>query len=152
MNKRHELTDEQWELIAPLIPERKARTGRPPKDPRLMWNGILWILRTGAPWRDLPERFGPWQTVYDHFSRWRREGVFDRILKALQIKLDREGHIDWSLWSIDGTSIRAARAAAGATKKVSGATARNRPTTHWAAAREDSGPSCIWLLTARELR
>lgn len=74
--KRHELSDEQWATICPLLPARTARTGRPPRDPRLIWNGIFWILRTGAPWRDLPERFGPWQTVYDHFS-------IDRYLKIL---------------------------------------------------------------------
>src|SRR5438105_4928436 len=123
--KRHELTDEQWALIGSLLPQRTARTGRPPSDPRCMWNGIIWILRTGAPWRDLPERFGPWQTVYDHFATWRRSGTFERILKALQIRLDREGKIDWDLWCIDGTQIRAARAAAGADKKVSDVTPAN---------------------------
>jgi transposase len=120
--KRHELTDEQWELIHPILPPRTAKTGRPPSDPRQMLNGILWILRTGAPWRDLPERFGPWQTVYDHFRNWRREGVYDRILEALQIRLDRSGQIDWDLWCIDGSSVRASRAAAGAGKKVAAGT------------------------------
>jgi transposase len=116
-----------------------------------MWNGIFWILRTGAPWRDLPERFGPWQTVYDHFSRWRREHVFERIIKALQIRLDREGRIDWNLWCIDGTQIRASRAAAGATKKVSSGTKRNQSTTHWVVAEEGLEQSCTWSLTAKEL-
>lgn len=150
--KRHEITDEQWALIGPLLPQRSARTGRPPSDPRRMWNGILWILRTGAPWRDLPERFGPWQTVYDHFSNWRREGTFDRILKALQIRLDREGKIDWDLWCVDGTQIRAARAAGGADKKVSSAMSANPPITHWAAAEAVSAPNSIWLLTAEAFR
>ena len=68
--KRHELTDEQWELIGPMLPQKVAKTGRPPVDRRVMLNGIFWILATGAPWRDLPERFGPWQTVYDHFRNW----------------------------------------------------------------------------------
>jgi transposase len=62
--KRHELTDERWELIAPLIPRRAATTGRPARDPRVMLNGIFWIFGRGASWRDLPERFGPWQTVH----------------------------------------------------------------------------------------
>lgn len=150
--KRHELTDEQWALISPLLPKRTARTGRPPKDLRLMLNGILWILHTGAPWRDLPERFGPWQTVYDHFSRWQRKGVFERLLAALQIRLDREGRIDWNLWCIDGTNIRASRAAAGADKKVSGGTGENLPITHWAAAEAGLDRSFIWLLTAKALR
>jgi transposase len=75
---------------------------------------MLWVLWTGAPWRDLPERFGRWQSVYDRFNRWRRDGTFDRIAKALRIRLDRQGKIDWDLWCIDGTSVRAARSAAGA--------------------------------------
>jgi len=150
--KRHELTDPEWELVRPLLQPRTATTGRPPKDPRVMLNGIFWVLRTGAPWRDLPERFGPWQTVYDHFSHWRRDGVFERILRALQIRLDREGRIDWNLWCIDGTHIRASRAAAGADKKASSATRTNHATTLWAAAEAGSDPNSIWLLTAKEFR
>ena len=150
--KRHELTDEQWELVHPLLPPRKATTGRPPSDPRSMLNGILWILRTGAPWRDLPERFGPWQTVYDHFRNWRQNGVYDRILEALQIRLDRDGQIDWDLWCIDGSSVRASRAAAGASKKVAAATGKSRKTTHWAARVADSQASSTWLLTAEACR
>ena len=107
--KRHELTDEQWQLVQPALPARTATTGRPPRDPRAMVNGILWILRAGAPWRDLPERFGPWQTVYDHFRKWRGDGTFDRILRALRIRLDRAGRIDWDLWCLDGSSVRASR-------------------------------------------
>jgi transposase len=149
--KRHELTDEQWQLVEPLIPHSVARTGRPPKDRRLMLNGIFWILGTGAPWRDLPERFGPWQTVYDHFSRWRREGVFAKVIEALQVKLDEHGLIDWELWCVDGANVRAARAAAGADKKVSTATPTNRRTTRWAAAAAGLDRSSTWLLTARAL-
>jgi len=150
--KRHELTDEQWNLIEPLIPQRKARTGRPPNDRRQMLNGIVWVLCTGAPWRDLPERFGPWQTVYDHFLKWRKSGVFAAIIDALQVKLDDQGLIDWELWCVDGASVRAARAAAGADKKVSPATPTSRPTTRWAAAEAGLDRSSTWLLTARALR
>jgi transposase len=150
--KRHELTDEQWGLVDPHIPRRKARTGRPPSDPRLMLDGIFSILCTGAPWRDLPDRFGPWQTVYDHFRDWRKDGVFARIIESLQIKLDQQGLIDWELWCVDGASVRAARAAAGAGKKVSSDTPTNRRTTLWAAAEAGLDRSSIWLLTARELR
>jgi transposase len=117
--KRYELTDQQWELIEPLLPKRTATTGRPPKDPRPKLNGILWCLCSGAPWRDVPARFGPWQTVYDYYRNWRDDGTFDRIVEALQIHLDREGRIEWDLWCIDGSTIRATRAAAGATKKKS---------------------------------
>ena len=150
--KRHELTDEQWELVEPLIPRKKARTGRPPRDRRGMLNGIFWILGTGAPWRDLPERFGPWQTVYDHFASWRRDGIFARVVEALQVKLDERGLIDWELWCVDGASVRAARAAAGADKKVSSGTSTNRSTTLWAAAEAGLDRSSTWLLTARALR
>jgi len=146
--KRHELSDEEWSAVEPLIPSPQAKTGRPRRSAREMLNGILWILRTGAPWRDLPERLGPWQTVYDYFRRWRQQGVFDRILEALQIRLDAAGHVDWDLWCVDGSSVRAARAAAGADKKVSAATRMSRPTTRWVAAAADSAPSSTWLLTA----
>lgn len=150
--RRHEVTDDQWSAVEPLIPRKQARTGRPPEDPREMLNGILWCLRTGAPWRDLPERFGPWQTVYDYFSHWRRDGVFDRILGALQVRLDRDGAIDWDLWCIDGSTVRATRSAAGAAKKVAAATGMSRRTTRWAAAAADTAQSSTWSLTARACR
>jgi transposase len=150
--KRHELTDEQWALVEPHVPLSTARTGRPARDRRTLLNGIFWILCTGAPWRDLPERFGPWQTVYDHFRKWRKSGVFARIIEALQIKLDGQGLIDWELWCVDGANVRATRAAAGADKKVSSGTRTNRKTTLWAAAEAGLEPSSIWLLTARGLR
>ena len=150
--KRHELSDQQWAAVEPLIPDQPAKTGRRRRSVREMLNGILWILRTGAPWRDLPERFGPWQTVYDYFSRWRRDGVFDRILTKLQIRLDAEGYIDWDLWCVDGSNVRAARAAAGAGKKVALATRMSRQTMHWAAAAADSGRSSTWLLTEQPCR
>ena len=149
--KRHELTDEQWALVEPYLPLSTARTGRPARDRRTLLNGIFWILCTGAPWRDLPERFGPWQTVYDHFRKWRKSGIFARITEALQIKLDQQGLIDWELWCVEGANVRAARAAAGADKKVSTGTRTSRKTTLWAAAEAGLEPNSIWLLTAREL-
>jgi transposase len=105
--KRHELTDEQWELVEPLIPVSDAKTGRPAKDRRLMLDGIFWILATGAPWRDLPERFGSCKTVHRYFSNWRRGGVFAAIIDALQVKLDKQGLIDWELWCVDGAPASA---------------------------------------------
>ena len=150
--KRHEFTDEQWAVVEPLIPRSAAKTGRPASDRRLVVNGIFWLLSTGAPWRDLPERFQPWQTVYGHFSRWRRDGVFARIVEALQIKLDKDGLIDWDIWCVDGANVRAARAAGGADKKVSNATPTSLRTTLWAAAEAGLDRSSTWLLTARELR
>lgn len=150
--KRHEVTDEQWEFLRKLIPAKAAKIGRPPVDPRLMLNGVMWILRTGAPWRDLPERFGPWQTVFDYFSTWRAKGVYDTILKALHIRLDHNGQIDWDLWCVDGSNVRAARAGAGADKKASNATKTSPKTTRWAARAADSPASSTWLLTATACR
>src|SRR5215204_2338742 len=150
--KRHELTDEQWALVQRHLPRSTARTGRPASDRRTQLDGLFWILATGAPWRDLPERFGPWQTVYDHFRKWRKSGVFASIVEALQVKLDNNGLIDWELWCVDGANVRAARAAAGADKKVSSVTPTNPPTTHWAAAAAGLDRSSTWSLTVKALR
>ena len=136
--KRHELHDREWAIVEPLLPKSPARTGRPRRDLRQMLNGILWILSTGAQWRDLPDRFGPWETVYGYFRQWRASGVFDRIIDALHLRLDQEGKIDWDLWCIDGTSVRATRSAAGATKKVSKRTPTSPRTTPWVAREADS--------------
>ena len=149
--KRHELTDEQWALVDPHVPLSTARTGRPARDRRTLLNGIFWILCTGAPWRDLPERFGPWQTVYDHFRKWRKSGVFARMIETLQVKLDNQGYIDWELWCVDGSSVRATRAAAGADKKVLNDIPMNPPTTHWAAREAGLAANSTWSLTVRAL-
>lgn len=114
--RRHELTDTEWERIAPSLPPQRPATGRPAKDHRTVLNGMLWILRTGAPWRDLPERYGNWQTVYSHFRRWREAGLWDRILVALQREAAFADDLDGSLAMIDGTNIRAHHQAAGAKK------------------------------------
>jgi transposase len=146
---RYELTDEQWKLLENLFP-KQGRGGRW-LNHRTTLNGMLWILRSGAPWRDLPERYGKWQSVYDRLNRWRRDGTFDRVLKALQIRLDKAGQIDWDLWLVDGTSIRASRAAAGARKKSTAATSSKPTTTRWAAAAADGAQSSTWLLTETAL-
>ena len=88
---------------------------------------MLWVLRTGAPWRDVPERYGPWQTVYDRFNHWRKDGTWDKVLAHLQAELEAEAGIDWSMFCIDGTNVRAARCAAGALKK-GGSTASRKIT------------------------
>lgn len=120
MAKRYELSDASWELIKDLVsPEQKM--GRPRSDDRLVLHGILWILCSGAAWRDLPERFGPWSTVYQRFRDWRDDGTFDRILELerLHIRLNREELIDLDIWIIDSTAVRATRASSGAGKKGS---------------------------------
>ena len=114
--KRHELSDPEWELIAPFFPSQRKRGGQW-KDHRTTVNGMFWRLRTGTPWRDLPERYGKWKTVHDRFTKLRKSGLLDRILEALQLQLDERGLIDYDLWCVDGSSIRASRAAAGASKK-----------------------------------
>ena len=116
VQRRHEVSPQQWKVIQPLLPRRTAKTGRKPVDAKLMLNGILWILRTGAPWRDLPERYGPWQTVYSRLRRWRRAGVFDRLLADLQRQADAENRLDWDVHHVDGTVIRAHQHAAGGKK------------------------------------
>ena len=122
---RHRLTDEQGDLISDVFPEPK-RTGRPPRDRRQVMDGILWILRTGSPWRDLPESLGRWQTVWDLFDKWNADGTLQAILDRLRggVKIDKK------LWCIDGTIVRAARCAAGGGKKT---TLKNRKTTRLAA-------------------
>lgn len=117
--RRYELSDRQWARVAPRLSPRRQRhkAGRPPGDHRAVVNGILWVLHSGAPWRDLPERYGPWETVFARFNRWRRDGTWSRLATALLDELDDRGLIDHELWCIDGTVIRASRAAAGAEKK-----------------------------------
>jgi transposase len=116
--RRHELTDEQWEKLEPLLPPQKPRTGRPNKDHRTIINGILWILKTGAQWEDLPERYGSSKTVSSRLYRWRKAGVWDKVLAELQQMGDTLGEVQWTIHYVDGTSIRAHQSAAGAKKGV----------------------------------
>jgi transposase len=133
MNRDRELTDDHWAALAPHLPAQRAATGRPAKDHRTVVEAILWRLRTGAPWRDLPERYGPWKSVYTRFRRWQQAGVWDRALAALQAEADARGDLDWSLHFLDGTVIRAHPHAAGAKKGA--------VTAPSAGAREASRPS-----------
>jgi transposase len=97
-------------------------------------NGILWKLATGAPWRDLPERYGNWKTVYERYRRWAADGTFDRILTHVQVHDDSVGRIDWTV-SVDSTIVRAHQHAAGARKKGN----RTGRTRHRGAARRSGG-------------
>lgn len=126
---RHALTDEQWDCLAEYFPKPK-RTGRPRADSRRVMDAILWIVRTGAPWRDLPEEeFGPWETVYGHFNAWSSNGTLAKVLRALKRALGDSDDFDHELWCLDGTVVRAARCAAGGGKK---GTAASRKTMRWA--------------------
>ena len=112
--RKGDLTDEQWALLGPLLPPHKPMTGRPNKDHRRIVNGLLWINRTGAPWRDLPERYGPWRTVTSRFYRWRKAGVFwERVLRVLRQRADAAGKLDWMTHYVDSTTVRAHQHAAG---------------------------------------
>ena len=138
--ERQELTDEQFAKLAPHLPPQKPRTGRPAKDHRLVLEGIFWVLRTGAPWRDLPERYGCWRTVYSRFRRWQQAGVWDRVLAALQRQADADGRLDWTLHFVDSTVVRAHQHAAGA--KGGARPARRSAAAGAATARRStSGPS-----------
>ena len=106
------MTDAQWARLEPLLPPEKP--GRPNDDHRRILNGILWVLNSGAPWRDLPRRYGPVGTVSSRFYRWRRSGVWHRVLEELQA--DAEGRVGWELHFLDSTVVRAHQHAAGARK------------------------------------
>ncbi len=111
---RHELTDAQWTRLAPLLPPRDTgRRARPYHDHRRMINGMQWIATTGARWRDLPERYGPWQTAATRFYRWQRCGLWRRILAEVQRQADTRGDLDWEQHDVDGTVVRAHQHAAG---------------------------------------
>ncbi|MET7375343.1 IS5 family transposase [Micromonospora arida] len=113
VTRRHDLTDAQWAVLAPLLPAASG-TGRPPKwDIRQLIDGIRWRIRIGAPWRDVPAEYAPWPTVYGLFRRWQRDGTWDRILSALQARADAQGRIDWTV-SVDSMTSRAHQHAAGA--------------------------------------
>jgi transposase len=101
-----DLTNEQWIVIEPLLPKPRCRPdgrGRPWRDPRDVLNGVLWVLRTGAPWKDLPERYPPYQTCHRRFQRWARDGTFKRVLEALADDLAERGGIDVREAFIDGS-------------------------------------------------
>ena len=114
--RRYELSDEQWARLEPLLPPEKPKTGRTNEDHRQILNGILWVLNSGAPWRDLPRRYGPVGTVSSRFYRWRQCGIWQRVLEELQRLAEAEGGVDWNLHFLDSTVVRAHHHAAGARK------------------------------------
>lgn len=109
--RRYEVTDSEWERLKKYFPERQAgQMGRPREDDRQMLNGILWVIRTGAPWADLPERYGAKSTVYDRFARWEKSGLFAKILEELGVEADLQD------MGMDSTSVDAHQHSAGAKK------------------------------------
>lgn len=109
--RRFELSDEQWQRVKSLLPGQPGSPGRSGADNRLFLDAVLWIARTGAPWRDLPEQLGGWNTTFQRFNRWAKKGVWKRVFDALQ-----EPDLEWVM--LDATIIRAHIHAAGAQKKA----------------------------------
>ncbi|MFI6847264.1 IS5 family transposase [Kitasatospora sp. NPDC050467] len=112
MGSRTDLTDAQWERLEPLLPVSNGRCGRW-RDHRQVVNGVLYRIRTGVQWRDLPERYGPWKTVHERHRRWSADGTWEMLLRRIQAEADAAGEIDWDV-SVDSTSVRAHHHAAGA--------------------------------------
>ncbi len=104
--RRYEISDSAWQRICDRLPGKSTDVGRTAQDNRQFLNAVLWITRSGAPWRDLPERYGPWNSVYQRFRRWAKKGVWKHIFEELQ-----EPDLDWLL--LDSTTIRAHQQAAG---------------------------------------
>ena len=105
---RHDISDRAWEIIAPHLPGKKGDWGRVAKDNRQFINAVVWILRTGAPWRDLPPEFGDWKNTHRRFCRWRDKGIWERLLAVV---ID-EPDFEWLM--IDATHVKAHKHACGA--------------------------------------
>jgi transposase len=132
MLRRHEIKDEDWDRIKDLLPGQPGDPGVTAKDNRLFINAVLGIAKTGAPWRDLPERFGHWNSVWRRFDRWARKGVWQRVFETLQ-----DPDLEWLL--IDSTVVRAHQHAAG---KKGG-----KVTRHWDDRAVVSAPRSLSPLT-----
>ena len=118
-----DLTDKQWTVIEPLLPtpvKRADGKGRPRVDDRTILNGILWVMRTGAPWHDMPDRYPPYQTCHRRFQEWVRSGTFEKILRTLVEDVKERGDLDLTECFIDGTFVMAKKGALG-WEKPSGA-------------------------------
>src|SRR5690606_9528598 len=146
---RYALTDRQWKQIEHLLPENGHR-GNQWKDHRTMINGILWILRTGAPWRDLPKEFGPWKTVYERFRLWSRDGFWDTLLSDLKVKKKSKGK-DQLAFVLHRRDCNSGSQSVGRRGKKMGLKAS--PTTmHWGRAEAASEPRSIWSVMAMACR
>ena len=109
--RRYELTDEEWSKVKDLLPpERTGGKGKPRKDNRMMLNAMVWLARSGAPWRDLPERYGSWKSVYTRFRKWVDDGILENVFKTFALEAEL------TELSIDSTIVRAHQHSAGAKK------------------------------------
>ncbi len=114
--RRHELTEEQWRVIEPLLPVSGAK-GRPRVDDRRVINGMLYKAKTGVAWRDLPERYGPWKTVYNRFWRWSRNGTLGMLVAKVRVIAEAVAELDREV-SVDSTIVRAHQHSAGGRARV----------------------------------
>jgi len=140
MRHRHAISDEHWERIKDLLPGKPGDPGVTAKDNRLFVDAVLWIAKTGAPWRDLPERFGNWYNVWKRFSRWAKKGVWQRVFETLQ-----DPDLEWLI--LDSTVVRAHQHAAGAPKKTA-----ERKRKRWAAVGAALAPRSTRRSTASACR
>lgn len=116
---RGDLTDKQWERLRRWVPAPNPRGRRISRSRRVLFNGVAWRVRVGAPWRDVPDRYGPWPTVYWLFRTWQQAGVWALMVKMILALLDQAGVLTWTV-SVDSTTVRAHQAAAGARKAAPG--------------------------------
>jgi transposase len=145
-SRAEELTDDQWALIAPLLPELPRRAdgrGRPWRDNRAVMNGVLWVLRTGAPWADLPARFPPYQTCHRRFQAWVKAGALRQVLETLAADLHKRGGLDLTECFIDGTFVVAKK---GATAWEKPSAAKVRSSWQWQTALALLSPSTLQVL------
>jgi len=117
MSRDEVLTAEQWARVEPLLPSSKGKRSRPFRDHRQVLEGIVFRYRTGCPWRDVPDRFGPWQTLWKRHARFSRDGTWDRVLDVLLTEADADGELDWQL-SADSTISRVHQHAASLSREV----------------------------------
>ncbi len=118
---RNGLSVKQWQKIKPFLPpEKRKGKGRPSKSHLMVLNAIFWILRTGAPWRDIPEKYGSWSTIYSRFYRWAKQELWQQIMQALQELANSENRINWEIHHVDGSIVRAHQHSAGARKTYKG--------------------------------
>jgi transposase len=117
MSRDRDLTDEQWARIEPLLPSSKGRRSRPFRDHRPLIEGIIYRFRTGCPWRDVPDRYGPWWAVWRRHSQLTADGTWDMVLTRLLAEADAAGALEWAV-SVDSTTARVHQHAATLSREV----------------------------------
>ncbi len=147
---RYDFPDEAWELISPMLPSERgsSRVGLPYFAHRHIMNGIFWVLCSDTPWRDLPERYGQWKTIYNRVNWWSKTGIMNSIFNKLLQILDEQSLINWDVIALDGSNVRALKAAAGAKKNIP----MNSRTMSWVALAATLEQKPIWRQMAHDYR